>query len=810
MLRDCRVVDCTDHRGHLGGFMLAQMGADVILVEPPEGSTARRRAPFAEIEAESGLSLWHAAHNRGKRSLVIDHADPDDAARFDALLATADILLWSGHPSELPLDLDAIQARHPTLIVAVLTPFGLDGPKADWHDTDITVCASACQLAVTGDTDRPPLRTGVPQGFLHGAADLAVGALVALQERHHSGRGQLVDVSAQTSYLQSSFAYNLNTAWGNEPLGRSGEGVNVGLFTLRWGYPAADGEVSITLLFGAAFKEFTGNLFNWIYEEGGCDEATRDKPWEDLIVLLFDGQEPVTEVTRLADVVAAFTGARTKAELMKGAIEHRVLLAPVATIAEVMDHDHLAVRGMWDRTPLVEGGPEYRHLGRFIVAPDSPLRVLDRAPELGEHTEEVLGELDPVPVPAALPAAPASTEPRLPLEGLKVVDLSWSIAGPYVGRGLADFGATVVKVESQKKVDVARTVMPLHPLNEEHPQECGGLFANCNAGKLGIELDLTTSEGREILWDLLRWADVVVESFSAGAFARMGFGYDAIAAENPGLILFSSSLPGQSGSLVLPGYGNLSSAMFGFHYTTRWPDRPAAGPFGAYTDTVSPRFGLAGILGALEHRRRTGRGQHLDLSQVESSLHLLSPALLDMEVNGRDFESIGNADLQMAPHGVYPVLGDDRWVAAACTTDEAWGRLAAEIGRPDLAGLDVEERLARRDELDDLVASWTAELTVHEAEGRLQALGVAAHGVQNSAECLADPQLAHRGHYVTVEHPYIGPIPIEGPRFALSRTPGRAGSSGPTYGEHAFHILTDLLGYDEDRFAEMAVVGALG
>ena len=518
-----------------------------------------------------------------------------DARRFEALVATADVLIWSGRPGELPLDPEALRARNDRLIVGLLTPFGRTGPKADWHASDLTVCAAACQLALTGNSDRAPLRTGVPQGFHHGAGDLAVGVLMALNERARSGRGQIVDVSAQQAFLQASFAYALNEAWENAPLGRSGEGINVGTFVLRWGYPALDGEVSITLLFGAAFKEFTPNLFRWIWEEGGCDEATRDKPWEDLIVRILDGREPISEIDRIADVVAAFTGARTKAELVEGARQHRVLLAPVSTLTEVMATDHLAERGVWDNVEVHPGGAKVRHLGRFIVASGTPLLSLGPAPELGADTERLLRDLV---VANEAPAdqwgntvAPAATaeEAIAALAGLKVLDLTWSIAGPYLGRGLADFGATVVKVETRNRVDVTRTVMPLHPLNTEHPLECGGLFANSNAGKLGIELDLGTDAGREVLWDLLRWADVVLESFSAGAFERMGFGYERVAAVNPGVVMLSSCLPGQTGSLDLPGYGNLSSAMFGFHITTRWPDLPAAGPFGAYTDTVSPR-----------------------------------------------------------------------------------------------------------------------------------------------------------------------------------------------------------------------------
>ena len=258
MLRPYRVLDCTDHRGHLAGFMLAQLGAEVVLVEPPAGSPARRRPPFARrVDGTDGPSLWHVAYNRGKRSVVVDPASDAGREELDRLLRWADIVLWSGRPSDLLFDPHQLVADHPALIVGTLTPFGLDGPKANWHDTDLTVAAAGCQLALTGDTDRPPLRCGIPQGYAHGAADLAVGVLYALNERGRSGRGQVVDVSAQAAYLQASFAYALNEAWDNAPLGRSGEGINVGPFKLRWGYPAADGEVSITLLFGAAFKEFT-------------------------------------------------------------------------------------------------------------------------------------------------------------------------------------------------------------------------------------------------------------------------------------------------------------------------------------------------------------------------------------------------------------------------------------------------------------------------------------------------------------------------------------------------------------------------
>jgi crotonobetainyl-CoA:carnitine CoA-transferase CaiB-like acyl-CoA transferase len=225
---------------------------------------------------------------------------------------------------------------------------------------------------------------------------------------------------------------------------------------------------------------------------------------------------------------------------------------------------------------------------------------------------------------------------------------------------------------------------------------------------------------------------------------------------------------------------------------------------------VSPRFGLAGVLAALEHRRRTGRGQHLDLSQAEASLHFQATALLDAEVNGGDFEARGNRDPAMAPHGIYPAAGENRWVAIACADDRQWRSLAGVLGRPDLAGWALADRLARHDELDDLIGAWTEPRDAAVAQAILQAAGVPAHQVQNSAECLTDPQLAHRGHYVTVEHPLLGAVVVEGPRFHLTRTPGRTTTPGPTYGQHAQQILTHFLGYDDDRIAELVIAGALG
>jgi benzylsuccinate CoA-transferase BbsF subunit len=374
-----------------------------------------------------------------------------------------------------------------------------------------------------------------------------------------------------------------------------------------------------------------------------------------------------------------------------------------------------------------------------------------------------------------------------------VLDMTWSVAGPNVGRVLADFGATVVHVETRTHPDVARTAGPFHPDSSDFPLEGSGLWANCNAGKLGIELDLSDPAAHDVTWQLVRWADVLIESFSAGVFTRMGFGYERIRAANPSIVMLSSCLQGQTGSLAIQGLGNLTSALFGFTSTTGWPDRAPSGPFSAYTDTVSPRFALAALLSALDHRERTGEGQYLDISQAECSMHLQATALLDAEVNGRPFALRGNRDPAMAPHGTYPAAGTDSWIAIACASDDDWRALASWLDRADLALLTSSERHQRHDELDEIITARTKTREASALQHELQDLGIAAHQVQNSPECLADPQLAHRGHYVWVMHPLLGPVLIEGPRFKLSRTPGHVLGPGPVYGQHTEEVLA-LLG----------------
>ena len=400
----------------------------------------------------------------------------------------------------------------------------------------------------------------------------------------------------------------------------------------------------------------------------------------------------------------------------------------------------------------------------------------------------------------------------LPLEDVKILDLMWALAGPGTTRTLADYGATVIRIETASRVDAARSVGPFH--NNQPNNDGSGLFGTYNAGKLGLALDLSKPQARAVVLDLVRWADVVAESFSPKAMRAWRLDYESLREVKPDLIMLSSCLMGQTGPYAtFAGFGNMAAAISGFYNICGWPDRPPSGPFSAYTDYVAPKFGAVAILAALEYRRRTGKGQYIDQSQAESALHFIAPAILDCAVNGRMTQGVGNDDPDHAPHGVYPALGEDRWVAIACRTEEHWRALAGVMNRSDLAGdqrfASFAGRRTNRGELDAIIANWTGGLAPHEAEALLQRAGVPASAVQSGADVCHDPQMNRRGYFVELEHPTYGKTVVEGSRFMLSRTPAKIARSAPSLGRDSQYVLESILGYSEERIIELVTAGVL-
>jgi benzylsuccinate CoA-transferase BbsF subunit len=378
---------------------------------------------------------------------------------------------------------------------------------------------------------------------------------------------------------------------------------------------------------------------------------------------------------------------------------------------------------------------------------------------------------------------------------LRILELGAGAAGPVATRYFAEQGATVVRLESSKRPDFLR-LLRLAP-DDPHGLEGSPMFALLNAGKRSVALNLQEPEARALALELARWADVVLENFSPGVMDRFGLGAERLLAEKPELVVVSSCLFGQTGpQRSYPGFGGQGSAIAGFNALTGWPDREAIGPYATITDSLSPRYAAVLIAAALLARRRTGRGQHIDLSQIEVGVYNLSEMIVRCSANGEVVKRAGNRDACAAPHGIYPCLGEDTWIAISVSSDAEWGALVGAMDAPawaaDARFASTDARRANAEELDARIAAWTREFGAWHLMAGLQNAGVAAGVVQNLHEVLRDPQLAHRHHFVTLEHPVLGSLIHERSGFRLAEHPGRFACAAPLLGEHTEAVLGAL------------------
>lgn len=807
MLERYRVIDfCTD-RSLLCGQILADLGADVICVEPPGGASARQRGPYADGVRDPERSLEWWAYARGKRSIALDLNDAADRAQARRLVAGADFVIESEPPGVMAgrgLDYAALAAESPGLVYVSITPFGQDGPRAAWQATDLTLAAAAGTAYLSGDAHRPPVRISVPQADLHAAADAALGALLAHVERRRSGRGQHVDVSAQQSLTLATMFRSLDAPLEEAPARRLSGGVLLSGKFLPHRFRLADGWVILAPAILPSTGHFMERLLGWIADTGQEHErervaALRGEAWGSFAIRMLLGQLPGDAYEPVAELLRSFFARQTKAEVMRQATERRLLLAPVLGLDEIIDSEQLAARGFLVELPHRPSGRQLRYPGAFARFGASPIRFRRGPPGLDEHGDEIRAEAPRRP--AATTAAAESR--RLPLEGVRILDFFWVLAGPTATRVLADYGADVVHVESQKHLDTLR-VIPPYQFSNPHPEGAGGA-QSANVNKRALTLDLEHPAAREVALELARWADVVTESFAPGVMERAGLGWKDLQQVNPRLIMISSCLLGQTGPWHrFAGFGNLAAAVTGFQSLAGWPDEPPSGPWGAYTDFIASRYNALAILAALEHRDRTGEGQYIDMAQAESALHFLGPAFLDYTANGRVPSPCGNDDPEMFPHGVYPTAGKDRWIALGCRDALDWERLCAAMGRPDMAS-----RRAERDEVTRAIEEWARPHEAGALAELLQAHGVPAYAVLDTPGLYEDPQLQHREHFLEIAHQIYQTSWVESTRLRLSRTPARKPERAIHLGADNRSVLEEILGYTPERIWQLAQAGVL-
>jgi crotonobetainyl-CoA:carnitine CoA-transferase CaiB-like acyl-CoA transferase len=801
VLEGLKVLDLTDESGWLAGKILGDMGADVIKVEPPGGDLAGRRAPYLGGVADPERSLVWLALNTSKRGIQLDLVRERET--FERLAAQCDVLLESyapGHLAELGLGYTTLCRMNPRLVHCAITPFGQTGPRAHWRASDLTVVAMGGNMAMTGDPERPPVRCSMPTSWYHGAAEAAAGALMAVYAREDTGRGRFVDVSLQETQLRTVLSIYGQVAGGAPAWSRSG--ARMGRTREIWA--AKDGDVSFGLRGGPARIPNLKATVAYMDECGMAPQWLRDYDWD-----AYDyAKISDAEIARLEDAFAAFFASRGMRELFAQALERRILLAPCNDAREIVEHAQLRSRDLFVRL-------DYPHLGASIEHPDFFAKVRSgrialrrRAPRIGEHDAEVRAELGR-PAAASAPPPAGAAPPREIFAGLRVLEIGSGAAGPVASSYFAEHGAHVIRIESRERPDFLRTLSP-HP---KHGLDAAPMFILLNANKQTVSLNLKHPEGLRLAEELVKWADVICENYAAGVLDKLGLGAERVRALNPRVVMASGCLFGQTGpQRHYPGFGGQGSAISGFNHLTGWPDGMGYGPAGTITDSLAPRYIATAMIGALWRRRRTGEGETIDCSQIETAVYSLSEVVARFSANREVQGRIGNHSEHCAPHSVYPALGEDRWIAIACGTDAEWQRLVAAMDAPEWA-LDARfahdaGRIEHEAELDARIAEWTRGFDRYALAEKLQAAGVLAAPVQDARDVVADPQITHREHFTRLEHSNLGPMWFERSGMRFSEASGRLHSPGPNLGEHNREILGGLLGRSDERIAELVAARA--
>ena len=406
----------------------------------------------------------------------------------------------------------------------------------------------------------------------------------------------------------------------------------------------------------------------------------------------------------------------------------------------------------------------------------------------------------------------ADAPQRLPLDGVRVVDFCWLIAGPLATRSLAHFGAEVIKIESQARIDFIRNGGP-RPESNPSPN-IAGVFNDINTSKLSVALDMRTPRAREIVTRLVALSDVVTNNFSGEAMDRWGLGYRDLVKIKPDIIMLSMPVMGTTGPhRDYGGYGSHISAGAGLSAITGFPGRPPVGSGSLYPDfSGNPYHAVFAVLAALRYRRRTGKGQFIDLAQYESTAALLGPSVLQYTMLGDVPHQSGNRSRVAAPHGVYRCVGSDRWCAIAVFTDDEWRGLCTAMGHPAWSAEARFESLASRkeheDELDRLVESWTSDYPAYEVMHRLQRHGVPAGVVQDIRDLLENDTSYRERHVRFLEQPDVGTLTLHGEVIQISGLEPRVKRS-PMLMEHTEQVLSGILGMSQEEIDVLYADGVL-
>ncbi|MFJ4828625.1 crotonase/enoyl-CoA hydratase family protein [Streptomyces sp. NPDC088747] len=792
-LRGLTVVDTTDGRGETAGRFLADLGADVILVEPPGGAAARRRAPLHD-----GTSLYFATHNANKRGLTLDTETDEGRAALLRLLDRADIWIESDRARGEGLDHASLARRNPAIVLLTITDFGLTGPYRDHVATDAVHAALGGALCRSGLPGRPPLPPPGSLGAESACLQAAYVALLAHFSALTTGLGDHIDFSLHEGIAQvidPGFGIGGSATGGlravDLPRGRPSAGHMYPIF------PCADGSVRICVL---SPRQWRG-MRAWM----GEPEEFADPRYEQLGVRF-------KEADRIHARIGELFRDRTRDDLAAEGQRHGVPIAGLLDAGEVLRADHYLARGALQDVEVAPGLDGRMPTG-FLEVDGHRAGLRHRAPLPGEHNEEILG------APATEPRAPGNwgstaaigagaTGRRHPLAGLRVLDLGVIVAGAELGRLLADHGADVIKVENKAFPDGGRQSRTGEVIT------ASSSWGHRNKRSLG--LNLRSPDGVELFKRLVAESDVVLSNFKPGTLESLGLGYETLREINPRLVMADSSALGSSGPWSKRmGYGPLVRAATGLSDLWRYPDSPGQGHSDAvtiYPDHVVGRVGAAAVLAQLIRLHRTGTGGTVSISQAEIILGALADRLLGEWLSPGSLAAgqLGSD----APDGVFPCAGDDEWCVVSVRDDADWRRLCAAIGRQDLAAdpalADAAGRVAHRDRIAEAVAEWTRSRAPRDVMDLLQSAGVPAGAMLRVGELLTDPHLAERGFFARLRQPTLSEaLPTEARPAHSLRLADPPLRPAPLQGQHTRELSGELLGLSEERTDELIADGVL-
>ena len=797
------------------GRLLAGVGADVVHCEPEGGSPLRDSRPHLP-DGRSALFEYLGMY---QRSAVLTDAD------LNRLVATAVVVIdevdvEAGEtPEVVAARAKRLRKLNPRLVAVACGPFGLTGPYAGRRSSALVDWAMSGYAAITGDPDREPLQGGGPWCAYVNGLTAAVGAMAALRTAERTGRGQLVDVAAMDA-MTALHQWTVILATHQGVRKRRSGNRHAESFHPLGILPCKDGAVAIAVSSPAQWEGFCLAL--------GMPELLADERFA-------TGGDRFDRADELDALILPWLLERSQRDIVELLQDHNVPTSPVLDVLSVQDDEQLADRGFWQPLP---------HLGEGVVAPSVPVRGpvrpsgRPRAPSLGEDTSKVLAELGAsAPPPASRQPVAASSAPSLPLEGIRVVELSIAWAGPLAARFCADLGADVVRVEHRGSRGASLTPGAVPARAPEGwrwgelppPAFRGGIFPDADPGerpwnrngpfnkfqrnKRSLCLDLKDEAGREVFRRLLAEADVLLDNYRPRALDRLGFDFETVTAINPRIVRVSMSGYGATGPYRERGsWGPILEAHSGFAATTGYEGGGPIKQGAAFPDGIGGLTGAFAILDALRERDRTGESVYVNLSQLESYLSIGGEFLIAASASSEAPVRRGNRSPVLAPQGVYPCMGDDAWVAITVQSDRAWEALAALVGAPVLADTalqEVAERHRRHDAIDAEIAAWTRSHDSHEVAALLQKAGIAAGPVLSNVEMVADPHLRSRNMIVSIDHPAAGRREFPGFPIRLSETPVERFAGAPTLGQHNEAVLCDLLGYSGSEYEALVAAGVV-